>query len=112
MNEILLGCLVVVLLNGLICVYLSYLLRMMFKKQINYHKNQINDYEEIGKMRIDRIRNDILITQAEISDIKSMVDELSRHNSDIADVVDRAAKQYQDEISSLFSYCGENRSNE
>lgn len=62
--------------------------------------------------KLDKLTRDILITQAEISDIKSMVDELSRHNSDIADVVDRAAKQYQDEISSLFSYCGENRSNE
>ena len=44
--------------------------------------------------------------------IKSMVDELARHSSDISDVVDKAAKQYQEEISSLFGYCGENRSNE
>lgn len=28
------------------------------------------------------------------------------NSEEITDVVDKAAKQYQDEISSLFSYCG------
>lgn len=64
------------------------------------------------KSMIEKLAKDNSNILLAIITIKSMVDELARHSSDISDVVDRAAKQYQDEISSLFSYCGENRSNE
>lgn len=126
MNEILLGCLVVVLLSELICLAATFWLRYRFKIQIKEEKQLVHFYfnslgedlrvanSEIINMKsmIEKLAKDNSDILLAIITIKSMVDELSRHNSDIADVVDRAAKQYQDEISSLFSYCGENRSNE
>lgn len=124
MSELYLVCLIAVLLIG--GFFLSYWLRLSLEKQIKEEKELVSFYcNKLGEdsgianseiinmksmiMKLAKDNSDILLG---ILTIKSMVDELSRHNSDIADVVDRAAKQYQDEISSLFSYCGENRSNE
>lgn len=43
----------------------------------------------------------------EVALIRQQVDVLNSNQHDITDIVDKAAKQYQEEISSLFSYCGE-----
>lgn len=126
MNEILLGCLVVVLLSELICLAATFWLRYSLKKQINEEKElvsfhckhleedlRIANLEIINiKSMIEKLAKDNSNILLAIITIKSMVDELAKHNSDISDVVDKAAKQYQEEISSLFGYCGENRSNE
>ena len=126
MSEVIFGCLVVVLLSELICLAATFWLRYRFKIQIKEEKELVSSHcKQLGeglrianleiiniKSMIEKLAKDNSDILLAIITIKSMVDELSRHNSDIADVVDRAAKQYQDEISSLFSYCGENRSNE
>lgn len=113
MSEILFGCLVVVLLFGLIDFSIAYYLRLSIKKQIKEERRKLSKEEkEMHIMHLNSLINQLLFVKSEISNIKSMVIELKNRDSDISDVVDKAAKQYQEEISSLFSYCGENRSNE
>lgn len=126
MSEVIFGCLVVVLLSELICLAATFWLRYSLKKQINEEKELVSSHcKQLGeglrianleiiniKSMIEKLAKDNSDILLAIITIKSMVDELARHNSDISDVVDKAAKQYQEEISSLFGYCGENRSNE
>ena len=113
MSEFYLGCLIVVLLFGLIDFSIAYYMRLGIKKQIKEEIRKLSKEEkEMHNMHLNSLISQLLFVESEISDTKSMVDELAKHNSDISDVVDRAAKQYQEEISSLFGYCGENRSNE
>ena len=126
MSEVIFGCLVVVLLSEFACLAATFWLRYSLKKQINeekelvsFHCKQLGEDLRIAnseiiniKSMIEKLAKDNSNILLAIITIKSMVDELAKHNSDISDVVDKAAKQYQEEISSLFGYCGENRSNE
>lgn len=49
-------------------------------------------------------QNDII---EKISKIDERIEMIGNDQHGIADVVDRAARQYQEEISSLFTYSGE-----
>lgn len=113
MSEFYLGCLIVVLLFLWINFSIAYYLRLNLKKQIKEEIRKLSKEEkEMHNMHLNSLVNQLLFVKSEISNIKSMVIELKNRDSDISDVVDKAAKQYQDEISSLFGYCGENGSNE
>lgn len=113
MSEFYLGCLIVVLLFLWINFSIAYYLRLNLKKQIKEEIRKLSKEEkEMHNMHLNSLINQLLFVKSEISNIKSMVIELKNRDSDISNVVDKAAKQYQEEISSLFGYCGENRSNE
>lgn len=71
----------------------------------NFYKinQKLIELDRLACKIIQAVESDKIAVSLMAEDIQA----LKENREEINDIVDKAARQYQEEISSLFSYCGE-----